>query len=158
MPADGYKASQWHHESNIITTLKHTNRICQIQLKGFSCSELKWILPVMQKQFLALTSHDIEFSKHSFQGAMAVLPKAFLGGSAQHLRSCNLWAVEFLGIWKLLLTANHLVTLYLWHIPHSMYTSLEGMAACLSTMPNLKSLSIGFQSPQSLHNRPDHPN
>jgi len=89
---------------------------------------------------------------------MAVLPQAFLGGSAQYLRSCNLSAIEFPGIWKLLLTANHLVTLSLWHIPHSMYVSPEGMATFLSTMPNLKSLSIGFWSPQSLHNWPDQPN
>jgi len=39
-----------------------------------------------------------------------------------------------------------------------MYVSPEGMATFLSTMPNLESLSIGFWSPQSLHNRPDQPN
>jgi len=39
-----------------------------------------------------------------------------------------------------------------------MYTSPEEMATCLSTMPNLESLSIGFRSPQSLHNWRDQPN
>jgi len=85
MPADGYKASRWHHESDLISALNHTNCIGQIQLKGFSCSELEKILPAMEKPFPALTSLDIDCSEHSFLGAMAVLPKAFLGGSAQHL-------------------------------------------------------------------------
>jgi len=55
-------------------------------------------------------------------------------------------------------TANHLVTLRLWVIPHSMSTSPEGMATCLSTMPNLESLSIGFRPPQPPHNWLDQPN
>ena len=155
MPADEYKASRSHHESNLITALKRTDRICQIQLKGFSRPELERVLLGMQKPFPALTSLDIECAEY---GALAVLPQAFLGGSAQHLRSCKLWGIKFPGIWKLLFTANHLVTLHLWHIPHSMHISPEGMATCLSTMPNLESLSIGFQRPEFLHTRPDQPN
>ena len=155
--ADRHKPSRWQHESNLIAALEHTNRICQIQLKGRSPSEFEGLLPAMQKQFPTLTGLDIECFQYGFLGALA-LPEAFLGGSAQHLRSCNLSAVEFPGTWKLLSTANHLVTLCLWHIPHSVYTSPEVMVTCLSTMPNLESLSIGFLSPQSPHNRPDQPN
>jgi len=109
----------------------------------------------MQKPFPALTSLAIGGSKNM---PMTVFPQGFLGGSAQHLQSCNLSDVEFPGIWKLLLTTNHLVALHLWHIPHSMYTSPEGMATCLSTMPHLKSLSVGFRPPESLHDFPGHPN
>jgi len=109
MPADEYKASRSHHESNLITALKRTDRICQIQLKGFSRPELERVLLGMQKPFPALTSLDIECAEY---GALAVLPQAFLGGSAQHLRSCKLWGIKFPGIWKLLFTANHLVTLH----------------------------------------------
>ena len=152
-----YNALRWHGDNNLIAALEHTDRICQVRLDG-SCSEFEIISPAMQKQFPALTSLDIDCSDQIYLGAMAVLPQAFLGGSAQHLRSCNLSAIEFPGIWKLLLTANHLVTLGLWHIPHSMNVSPEGMATFLSAMPNLESLSIGFWSPQSLHNRPDQPN
>ena len=156
--ADAYKISRYHHESNLIAALERTNRISQIQLKGFPFSELERILAAMQKPFPALTSLDIECCNENFLDAMPVLPEAFLGGSAQHLRSCNLSDVEFPGIWKLLLTASHLVTLRLWDIPHSMYPSPEGMATCLSMNPNLESLSIGFKFPQSLPNRLDQPN
>ena len=155
--AYGYKLAQDRSENNLIAALEHTDSICQIQLKGFSCSELETILPAMQKPFPALTSIDIGCSQ-LFPRVVAVLPQAFLGGSAQHLRSCKLLGVEFPGIWKLLLTANHLVTLNLWDIPHSIYASPEEMVTYLSTMPNLESLFVGFRSPQSLHNWPDEPN
>jgi hypothetical protein len=118
---------------------------------------LERILPALQKSFPGLTSLYIECYDVFFPEAMADLPEAFLGGSAAHLRSCNLSGVEFPGIWKLLLTANHIVTLRLWKIPHSMYTSPEEMATYLSAMPNLESLSIGFKLPQSPHNWPDQP-
>jgi len=149
--AYGYKASPWYGEKeNLIAAFEHTDRTCQIRLLNFECSELEGILPAMQKPFPALTGLTIRGS-HGIP--MAVLPQAFLGGSAQHLRSCNFSAVEFPGIWKLLSTASNLVTLRLWPIPHSMYASPEEMAACLSTMPNLESLSVRFQSSQSPHNQ-----
>ena len=158
--AHGYKALRWHGENDLIAALNHTNHICQIQLKGFPSSEFQRILPAMQKLFPALTSLDIDCFNDNFLDTMAILPEAFLGGSPQHLQSCNLSAHEFPGIWKLLSAANHLITLRLWswYIPHSMYTSPEGMATCLSTMPNLKSLSIFFRPPASLLNLPDQPN
>lgn len=155
--ANGYKVAQWHCENNLVAALEHTDRICQIQLKGFSCSKLEAILTAMQKPFPALTSLDIGCPLFS-PGAMAVLPHAFLGGSAQQLRSCKFSGVELSGIWKLLWTANHLVTLRLWDSPNCMHASPEQMATYLSTMPSLESLFIGFRSPQSLHNWPDQPN
>ena len=109
----GYKISRWHHENRLIAALEHTNRICQIQLKGFSGSELENILSVMQKLFLALTSLDIECVNYTFPLEIAVLPQTFLGGSTQYLRSFNLLGIEFPWMWKLLLTANHLITLRL---------------------------------------------
>ena len=152
-----YKTWRWLGGNNVIAALEHTDRICQIQLSGPG-SQLEGILLAMQKPFPALTSLDILCSDNNDLEAMAGLPQAFLGGSAQHLRSCKLWEVEFPGIWKLLSTANHLVTLILWDIPHSMYASPEEMATYLSTMPNLESLSISFRSPQSIHNWHDQPN
>ena len=155
--ADGYKSARWDSEDNLIAALEHTDRICQIQMKGFSCSKLENILTAMQKPFPALTSLDIGCSLF-FPGAMAVIPQAFLGGSARHLQSCKFSGVEFPGIWPLLLTANHLVTLRLWDSPHSMRTSPEEMVAYLSMMPNLESLFIGFRSSQSPPDWPDQPN
>jgi len=154
--AHGYKASRWYGENkNLIAALKHTDCICQIQLQNFSCSELEGILPAVQKLFHALTSLAIRGSSCM---PTTVLPRAFLGGSAPHLRSCDLSVIEFPGIWKLLLITNHLRTLCLWYIPHSMYTSPEGMVTYLSTMPDLESLYVGFRSPQSLNDWPDQPN
>ena len=145
-----------HGENNVIAALEHSDRICQIQLSGPG-SQLERILLAMQKPFPALTSLDILCSDDTNLETMAGLPEAFLGGCA-HLRSCNLWAIEYPGIWKMLSTANHLVTLILWNIPHSMYASPEEMATYLSTVPNLESLSIGFRSPESLHDWYDQPN
>ena len=152
-----YQSSRWQGESNVVAALEHTDRICQIKLDG-PCFQLEQIIPAMQKPLPALTSLAIGCSDYDYQQAMPVIPEAFLGGSAQDLRSCDLLAVEFPGIWKLLLTTNHLVTLGLRNIPYSMHTSPEEMATCLSTMPHLESLSIAFQPPQSLHHRPDQPN
>ena len=152
-----YQSSRWQGESNVVAALEHADRICRIELDG-PCFQLEQILPAMQKPLPALASLAIGCSDYDYQQAMPLIPEAFLGGSAQHLRSCNLLAVEFPGIWRLLLTANHLVTLGLWNIPDSMHTSPEEMTTCLSTMPHLESLSIAFQPPQSLHNRPDQPN
>jgi hypothetical protein len=152
-----YQGSLWGCESNLISALEHTDRICQIRLDR-PFSQLEQILPAMQKPLPALTSLAIGCSDYGYQEAMPVIPEAFLGGSAQDLQFCDLLAVEFPGIWKLLLTANHLVTLILWHIPHYMHTSPEEMATYLSTMSHLESLSIAFQPPQSLHNWSDQPN
>ena len=156
-----YEVSLCGCESNLIAALEHTDRICQIRLDR-PFSQLEQILPAMQKQFPALTSLAIGCSDYGsdygYQQAMPVIPEAFLGGSVQDLQSCDLLAVEFPGIWKLLLTANHLVTLGLRNIPDSMHTSPEEMATCLSTMSHLESLFIAFQPSQSLHNWSGQPN
>jgi hypothetical protein len=152
--AQGYKSLRWHGDNNLVAALGHTDRICRIHFNKISCSAVEGFLPAMQKPFPALTSLAIDCSDYVDMEPMAVLPEAFLGGFAQHLRSCDLWAVEFPGIWKLLSSANNLVTLSLWDIPDSMYASPEEMATYLSTTPNLESLSIGFDYPQSLDNEP----
>ena len=93
--ARGHKAFPWHgEEQSLIAALEHTDHICQIQLREFSCSQLERISLAMQKPFPALTGLNIRGSNVM---PMAVVPQAFLGGSAQHLRSCNLVDVEFPG-------------------------------------------------------------
>ena len=154
-----HQGSRWQGESksNVIAALEHADRIRQIQLDG-SCPELEQILPAMQKPFPALTHLAMGYSDYTYRRPMAVLPQSFLGGSAPHLRSCQFSAVEFPGIWKLLLTANHLVTLILRNIPDSMHTSPEEMVTFLSTMSHLETLFIAFQPHQSLCNWYDQPN
>ena len=50
---------------------------------------------------------------------------------------------------KLLLSATHLVTLYLYNIPYSGFMSPETMATTLSVLTRLEFLSLEFQSPRS---------
>jgi hypothetical protein len=78
-----------------------------------------------------------------------VLPDSFLGGSAPRLRYLALVSVPFPGLSTLLLSATHLVQLYLHGIPHSGYVSPEAMATCLSALTSLETLQLEFESPQS---------
>jgi hypothetical protein len=80
------------------------------------------------------------------------IPDLFLGGSAPLLRHFDLYGFPFQGLPNLLLTATHLVHLGLTKIPHSGYVSPESIAALLSVLSSLETLSLGFKSSQS---RPD---
>jgi hypothetical protein len=83
---------------------------------------------------------------------LSTIPDSFLGGSALGLRSFWLTGISFPGLPKLLLSATHLVKLWLANIPHSGYISPEAIVALISVLPSLDTLSLEFQSPQS---RPD---
>jgi hypothetical protein len=85
-----------------------------------------------------------------------VLPDSFLGGSAPRLRTLRLLGIAFPAVLvrDLILSANDLVELTLYRLPHSGYISPETMAACLSSLNRLESFELGFQSPRS---RPDQP-
>ena len=145
----GYAASQGKGaDDGIIAALKHNDRVHQILLDGFSSSLLEEVVAVMQVPFPALTNLEII----SWGETATVVPEAFLGRSAQRLQSCIVQGIAFSGQWKLLLTANHLVILRLEDIPHSGYISPDTMVTCLSAMPNLKQLDLGFRSSRS---RPD---
>ena len=61
--------------------------------------------------------------------------------------------IPFPGLPKLLLSANHLVDLSLTNIPHSGYISPEAVIVLLSVLSSVKTLSLKFQSPQSLPER-----
>ena len=80
------------------------------------------------------------------------IPDTFLGGSAPRLRYLELVYISFPRIPKLLLSATHLVELYLRDIPHSGYISPKALATYLSVLTSLNTLSLGFESPLS---RPD---
>jgi hypothetical protein len=80
------------------------------------------------------------------------VPDSFLGGSAPRLQSFSLSGIPFPGLPNLLLSATHLVYLYLHAIPHSGYISPEAILVPLPVLTSLETLYIGFQSPQS---RPD---
>jgi hypothetical protein len=80
------------------------------------------------------------------------LPDGFLGGSAPNLQSLELNFIPFPALPKLLLTATQLANLSIQNIPHSGYISPEVMVTSLAVLVNLKSLVIGFESPESSPN------
>ena len=130
---------------NIIDALELNDRVDEISLENVPTAA------VTQGPFPELT--DIRL--YAKEKTVPVFPEAFLVGSAPRLRSCLFWGVGFPGIWKLLLSASHLVDLRLFAIPHSGYVSPEAMVTALSTISNLKLRLIEFRSPLS---RPDRAN
>ncbi len=136
---------------NIILALGQTNRVCHVDLWVLEDQESDKVLAAMQVPFPELA----ELRLTSKGETPLVIPDSFLGGSAPHLRICRLEGIPFPGLPKLLLSATHLVTLYLSDIPHSGYFSPEAMAALLSVLSSLESLRLLFRSSQS---RPDRVN
>ena len=134
---------------NIIAALRHNDRVCQIELGGVPGLLLETVLTAMQEPFLALTSLQL-WSKDD-DGA-PVISDSFLGGSAPRLQYLDLNCLSYLGLPKLLMSATHLVTLHILDIPHSGYISPKAMLTALSSLTNLETFDLRFQSPQS---RPD---
>ncbi len=135
-------------EDNILATLEHHNRVCQIVIRNISSSRWENALPLMQKPFPILTDLELEFLD---ERTASIIPDSFLGGSAPRLRNFQLKSIPFLGLPKLLLSVTDLVHLKLDQIPDSEYISADAIATCLSTLTRLKSLGLSFQSPRPIH-------
>ena len=132
-------------EENIIAALEQRDRVCEITLFGLKSAELERFAAVMEEPLPTLT-HLILLS---FDRMSAMLPRTFLGGSAPSLRLLALQGIPFPALPDLLLSANRLRFLDLDNVPHIGYVSPQAMAASLLALPNLTSLVLGFQSPQS---------
>jgi hypothetical protein len=130
---------------NIITVLRRSDRIYQIDLMYIPSSNLKQVLEAMQKPFPLLTHLELSSSDEP----VPVFPDSFLGGSAPRLEFLWLNRIPFPGLPELLLSATQLVQLYLVNISHSGYFSPEGMLNALSASTSLVALHLDFQSPQS---------
>ena len=129
------------NEDNIITALKHVDRVCDIRLSPTG-SELEKISTAMQEPFPVLTSLYIA----SDDGNAPVLPAEFLGGSAPCLRNINLSGIPFPAIPTLLLSTSDLVSLELYNIPQSGFISPEAMVVGLAALPRLKGFVMDFRS------------
>ena len=129
-----------------IAGLEHNDRICQIVLYFDTASQIEKLWMAMQVPFPELANLYLSFRSMS---SVPVLPNAFLGGSAPRLQYLALDGIPFPGLPELLLSATHLVYLYLIDIPHSGYISPEVMATCLTALTNLERLQLDFDSPQS---------
>ncbi len=132
---------------NIMTALGRSNRVCRVNLE-LAGSQLEEVLASMQGPFPELTQLRL-FSSGEM---LPVIPDSFLDGSAPCLRTFHLHGIPFPGLPKLLLSATHLVSLWLTDIPHSGYISPEAMVALISVLSSLRTLHLEFRSPQS---RPD---
>jgi hypothetical protein len=130
---------------NIIAVLEHSERVRLIDLRHLSSSHMLELPAATQVPFPELTDLDL----WSDGLGEVVLPDSFLGGSAPRLRYVSLVDVPFPGLPKLLLSATHLVQLYLRNIPHSGYISPDAMLTVLSTLTSLDELILRFQSPRS---------
>ena len=106
----------------------------------------------MQGPFPELTI--LEFLSES--EAAPVIPYSFLGGYAPRLRTLSLTHIPFPFpvLRKLHLSATHLVSLSLSHIPQSGYISPEAMVTCLSTLTSLQTLRLEFERPVQEIRRP----
>jgi hypothetical protein len=114
----------------------------------------------MQVPFPELTDLRLRVVEEPFL-PMTALPDSFLNGSAPRLQTLHLNSIPISspGLPKLLLSATHLVQLWLQHIRYHGYISPEMMVTCLSTLTSLESLKIDFdytpsypaQENQTLH-------
>jgi len=134
---------------DVVAALRLNHRVSGIRLRKYSDSEWEACAPLMQHSFPALTHLWVELAvsiKNTISGP-------FLGGSAPSLRAIQLCGVPFPALPELLFSTTNLV--HLWHdsIPRSGYISPQAMVTCLSALPRLESLSLSFQSPQSLPDR-----
>ena len=104
--------------NNIIAALGQSNHVHQVELEvaGWQLGE---VLAAMQVTFPEMTRMQLS----SYVKTPPVIPDLFLGGSAPRLQHFELFGVPFPGLPKLLLSATHLVTLWLFKIPHSGYIS-----------------------------------
>src|SRR6266849_3941382 len=132
---------------NIIAALGQSNRVCQVYLKDLAGWKLDELSAAMQVPFPELTELKLHLDGKTLP--VIPIPDSFLGGSAPRLRFFELDGIPFPGLPNLLLSANHLVQLWLSNIPHSGYFSPEAIVALLSELSSLEELILHFQSPQS---------
>ena len=130
---------------SVIAALGQSGRICEVLLSDLVGPQLAEVLAPMQVSFPELTLMRLT----SQDETLTAIPDSFLGGSAASLRYFSLSGVPFPGLPKLLLSANHLVSLWLSNIPHSGYISPEAIVALLSVLSSLDTLYLKFRSPQS---------
>ena len=138
---------------NVIAALGQSNRVRQVLLSDLASLQLETVLAAMQLPFPELT----DLRLFSDDETLSVIPDSFLGGSAPSLLSFSLSGIPFPGLPNLLLSATHLVYLWLSDIPHSCYISPEAMVALISVLSSLRTLSLQFKSPQSFPDRESRP-
>ena len=137
-----------HLPRNVEVALRHPDRLCEIDL-DLTNSMTGSIVEVIQKPCPALES--IRIRVIDAKGPSILVRNAFLGGSSPHLREIKLDGITFPfpEIRQILLSTNNLVELRLSSIPNQVYFSPEDLVTGLSTLVQLKRLTVDFHSPNS---------
>jgi hypothetical protein len=132
-------------ENNVVIALKHSERICELDL---TISRALWQKSdvLMRAQFPAL--ERLRFRPQDKIRPL-VLPEEFLGGSTPRLHDIHLASISFPTLPNRLLSAEALVSLHLDEIPTSGYFSPEALANGLSVTTQLETLKIHFCPPNS---------
>jgi hypothetical protein len=139
---------------NVVATLEHNDRICEISLDRPSSSQLEKVVAAMRQPFPALKILDLQLPDKT---EPVVLPDSFLGGSAPGLQKLVLRGILFRALPKLLLSTAHLSTLSLLDTPDSGYISPDMMVTYISALTNLERLFLSPSSPPSPPNRSSQP-
>jgi hypothetical protein len=129
----------------------HPNRVREIHLLHLTSSQLQRLASVMRQEFPALIHLKLGLIASHSRPAPAI-PYWFLGKSAPRLQSLMLCSIPFPAIPRLLLSTTALVRLTLWDIPFWMYSNSgyfhpDDIVTSLASLTNLKSLTIGFNTP-----------
>ena len=133
---------------NVIAALDRRERIYSILIHyGMSGSAFEKSTAVMLEPFPVLK--QCRLISVNLTVSMPVLPETFLGGSAPHLEWFELGGISFPTFPDFVLASTQIQYLSLNDIPDSGYISPDVMATCLAALPNLRHLSVGFQSPRS---------
>ena len=132
---------------NIMVALRRTDRVCAIDLVLTSSVIGRLIVGAIQEPFHAL--ERIRITVEDAAGSPLQVRTAFLGGSAPHLREIKLDGIDFPfpEIRQVLLSTNNLVELHLSNLPNDLYVSPDDLLTGLTTLVQLKRLTIGFHSP-----------
>jgi len=118
----------------------------EIQL-AVTSSLLGKIVKLMEAPFPGLTSLSLWLDKGPSSCTVPVLPNAFLGGYAPHLRELSLIGIPSPNLPGLLSTTRGLTSLRLLEVPDTGHISPHAMATCLSTLNNLTVLCLEFRFP-----------
>jgi F-box-like len=132
-------------ENNVIIALKHSERICELDL---SISRTLWPKSdlSMRAQFPALERLRLR-SQDKIRPL--ILPEQFLGGCTPRLRDIHMASIAFPTLPMRLMSSEALVSLHLDEIPTSGYFSPEALADGLSVTTQLETLKIHFLPPNS---------
>ena len=128
-----------------MVALRRPNRLCEIDLHVKS-SMLASIAQATQK--MCQTLESIRITVEAPTGPSILFDNAFLGGSAPHLREIKLdgIAFPFPAIRRVLLSTKTLAELHLGHIPNDAYFQPNDLVIGLSTLLQLKWLTVDFHS------------